>query len=169
MNLRNHSNVSNVRGRTAQYTHSFLPSTIDSWNALPNEAKEITTLDSFKSYLNIDKPVTNPLFYHGSRRAQVLHSRLRTDCSGLNHQLFPKNIIPSPLCTCGSIESTSHYLLICPNFTDIRAELFRSVSHIVDISLWIPLYGDENLSVQQNQRIFDAMHCFIIASKRFDN
>ena len=134
MNLRNNANVSNIRGRTAQYTHSFLPSTIDSWNALPNEAKEITTLDLFRSY-NINKPVPNPLFYYGSRRAQVLHSRLRSDCSGLNQQLFSQNIIPSPLCTCGSIESTSHYLLICPNFTDIRAVLFISISHIVDVSL----------------------------------
>jgi hypothetical protein len=41
-------------------------------------------------------------YYTGSRLGQILHSRLRMQCSSLNQHLYRKNIVDSPNCICGS-------------------------------------------------------------------
>jgi hypothetical protein len=37
---------------------------------------------------------TKPIYYYiGTRLGQILHARLRMQCSSLNHHLFRKNIV----------------------------------------------------------------------------
>ena len=48
-------------------------------------------------------------FSHGDRTLNILHTKLRLNCI-LNCDLHRYNIIDSPLCTCGKIEDTYHYL-----------------------------------------------------------
>jgi hypothetical protein len=48
-------------------------------------------------------------FYVGSRLGQIFHARIRMGCSALNSDLFRKNIVNSPHCTCGAIETPTHY------------------------------------------------------------
>ena len=61
---------------------------------------------SFKCLLNV------PVFYYsGPRNLQIMHTRLRTQCSALNSHLFNKNIVNSPLCLCRSEETSKHFLL----------------------------------------------------------
>jgi hypothetical protein len=55
-----------------------------------------------------DKPT---LFYVGSRLGQIVHARIRMECITLNSDLFRKNIVNSWRCTCGAIETPTHYLL----------------------------------------------------------
>jgi hypothetical protein len=47
--------------------------------------------------------------------------------------LFRKNIINSPHCTCGAIETPTHYLLNCPHYNIPRQR------HIFALNLPIPL------------------------------
>ena len=166
--LRNSSDVVGIASRTSFYQNSFLPSVINSWNSLPLETRSAESVDDFKRKLNSDKPVVNSLFYYGKRNLQVLHARLRTDCSSLNKHLFDKNIVQSPLCLCGQIENTYHFLFVCPNFHTQRQTMFTTVGSITDISLRALLYGDDNLSTDNNHIIFDAVHQFISTSKRFE-
>ena len=169
LNLRNSGDFRNVGSRTVQYSRSFVPSVIDAWNALPDEVKSADNIDSFKFLLNRDKPKPNQLYLHGERRLQVLHARLRTDCSSLNHHLFSRNIIDSPLCRCGVNETSNHYFIICPLFAVQRQVLFNTVSPLTNWRLKTLLYGDDNLSMELNKIIFQAVHSFISSTKRFAN
>ena len=44
-------------------------------------------------------------------------------CSSLNQHLYSKNIVDSPLCQCGAIETTEHHLLHCPLY-NVHRQLF---------------------------------------------
>ena len=166
-NLRNTHNIQLLHARTTGYYNSFLPSVIREWNTLPSQMRNASTLDEFKSLLNMDKIRTPNHFYTGDRKAQVLHTRLRTECSALNQDLFSKGVVDSPLCRCGLIENAHHFFFACPHYQTIRIDLFNSVSHLCSLSLKNLLYGDESLSTDTNSKIFLEVQKFIIKSKRF--
>ena len=69
-NLRNSNDLQTIAARTSQYYYSFLPSSIRAWNSLPGEAKEIDSVNSFKSYLKKDKRNIPKPYYTGTRKAQ---------------------------------------------------------------------------------------------------
>jgi hypothetical protein len=165
--LRNSSNLSNIPHRTSLYASSFLPSTINLWNSLPNEIKELDSLTAFKSYINRNKPKSNKLFYHGKRRLQILHTRLRTSCSSLNHHLFSKNIVASPLCSCGLQETTAHYFMKCSLYDNIRDDLVETLNLHGKFDLKTILFGNDVVNFDTNVKIFDAVHRFIDLSGRF--
>ena len=87
----------------------------------------------------------------GSRRAQILHARLRLGCSSLNFDLHRRSIVDSPLCSCGSVETVDHFLLHCPLLADI------SVRFLSDMPcppiLQNLLFKNENLPTDQNKVI----------------
>ena len=88
--LRNSNDLQTIDARTTLYYNSFLPSTVRAWNNVNDEAKQSNSINTFKSFLNKDKTHIPKHFYVGSRKAQVLHTRLRTNCSSLNLDLFLK-------------------------------------------------------------------------------
>ncbi|MCG8032214.1 MAG: endonuclease/exonuclease/phosphatase family protein [Candidatus Thiodiazotropha taylori] len=166
-NLRNSDNLQTIRANTNLYYNSFLPSTLREWNKLPAEVRQLPTLNSFKYYLSKDRRKVPKHYYHGNRKAQVLHTRLRTGCSSLNIQLFMKNIIDSPLCPCGSIENPQHYFFHCGLFQAPRTILLNAVEMIQTPSLNLLLYGDSGLSHEANCLLFEHVQKFIVQTKRF--
>ena len=118
--LRNADDFQVPLSRTSLYSTSFLPSTTREWNSIPSEFRNSDSLLQFKRYLNRNNVIIPTYYYKGLRKAQVMHTRLRTNCSALNHHLFSKNIVDSPLCSCGSIENNYHYLFNCQKYTEIR-------------------------------------------------
>lgn len=166
-NLRNSNNLRGINARTNQYQHSFLPKTAKDWNNLPFEMQQCTSVNSFKYNITKDKKQTPQYYYTGSRRVQVLHTRLRTNCSSLNLDLFLKNISETPLCSCGSIEDSQHYFFHCPNYQTQRTALINTISTIQTPSLNLLLYGNPNLSIAINNAIFERVHQFILDTKRF--
>ena len=113
-NTRRNNNIQTINCRTSFYKNPFLSSSVIEWrDGLKSSSKY-----ALKQYLKNNRTV--PKYYnHGNRRSQVLHARLRLNCSSLNEHLFNKNLVASNRCTCGQIESTSHYILHyvpkCPN------------------------------------------------------
>ena len=105
-NLRNSSDLRNVHARTNLFCNSFIPSKIRAWNDLSDEIRTVPFVASFKYQLN-----NNLKKYHdtGSRLGQILHARLRMECSSLNAHHYRKNIVPSPTCSGGGFESTCHF------------------------------------------------------------
>ena len=95
--------------RTA--TYSFLPTAIRDWNELSPVTRNAPTLNSFKHTLRNNQILVPKYFdtLHASRIAQILHNRIRLECSSLNSHLFKKNLTDNQLCSCGSIETTSHF------------------------------------------------------------
>ena len=104
--LRNSNDLQTVAARTNQYDLSFLSPSIKAWNNLPDEAKQTDSVNSFKHFLKKDKRTIPKQYYYGTRKALILHTRLRTNCSSLSLDLFLQNISDSPLCSCGRIETT---------------------------------------------------------------
>ena len=140
-NLRNVSDTRN----TQLYYNSFLPSAIREWNGLPCDIQDSSTVVSFKTRLNSNIALPPPYYSTGNRLDQIHHTRLQLHCSSLNQHLFSKNIIPNPLCTCGEIEDTRHYLLNCIRYRDIRQEMLTTVSSIFATSLNVLLFGNATL------------------------
>ena len=164
-NLRNSSDLRNVHARTNLFYNSFIPSTIRAWNDLSDEIKTEPSVALFKYRLNnnLKKP---PKYYDtGPRIGQILHTRLRMECSSLNAHLYRKNIIPSPTCSCRGFESIYHFFFQCPNYAVIRRRY---------LSIYLPtlntnqvLYGIADASVVENEALFSQVQQFKIHSKRF--
>ena len=67
----------------------------------------------------------------------MIHTRLRTCYSSLNYDLFLKNSLDNPLCSCnsGSVENAQHFLLNCRLYREQRIELYDTVSQYCNITL----------------------------------
>ncbi|KAK3095850.1 hypothetical protein FSP39_022138 [Pinctada imbricata] len=162
-NTRHSQNYINIHCRTSHFFNSFVPSTTRLWNNLPNDTKESESLNSLKHKLN--SSINIPRYYFdGTRRGQIYHARLRMKCSSLKHHLFLKNLEPSPYCSCGGIETTSHFLLLCPKYANERSVL-NSLE--IPVTCDLLLFGDENLDYETNKRIFITVQDFILKTKRF--
>ena len=127
-NLRNSNDLQTIDARTNQYYNSFLPSSVTNWNNLPVEVRQSASVNSFKQSLNKNKTHVPKYYYSGSRQGQILHVRLRTNCSALNLDLFMRNITDSPLCRCISIEDSQHFFFHCPYFQAPRYDLLNAAS-----------------------------------------
>ena len=55
--------------------------------------------------------------------------------------IFRRNLFASPLCSCGSIENTEHYLLHCPKYNDILRTTIHTLTDYTDINIALLLYG----------------------------
>ena len=140
-NLRNANDLQTINARTTLYYNSFLPSTIRAWNDLPLEAKQLESVNAFKYFLKRENVPVPKYYYTRKWKVQILHTRLRTNCSSLNLDLFVKNISDSPMCTCGSIEDAQHKFFHCVNYRPQRTELLNEVSIYSNPSLHLLLYG----------------------------
>ena len=164
-NLRNSNNIMTIRGRTNSYLSSLLPSTVRDWNDLPPEIAQSDSVASFRYNLIRDRTHVPKYFYSGNRH--VLYTRLRTQCSAFNHDLFKKNISDTPLC--GSVEYTHHLFFKCPFYNIVRNDLLQEVSTLHEVSLKLLLYGNGKLSNDLNTRIFESVHKYILKTKRFSS
>ena len=84
------------------------------WNGLPQDVRDLNSFGAFKRKLNADNTKPPSYFSSGSRLGQIYHVRLRTHCSSLNEHLFTKNIVDSPLCVCGEVETRTIICLTVP-------------------------------------------------------
>ena len=125
-NTRQSNNLVNIFTRTNLYSEYFLSSTIKLWNNLDINIRSSDSIATFKRFIQTTNDKTPVYYYVGTRIGQILHSRLRMNCSSLNSHLFFKNLVTSPTCSCGAIETTSHYLLYCPKYQITRNELLDS-------------------------------------------
>ena len=163
-NLRNTDQLQTIDSRTNLYYNSFLPSTVRAWRA---EVKQSQTTHSFKYYFNKNKTPVPKYYYSKNRKAQILHTRLRTNCSSLNLDLFLKGITDSPMCRCGSIENSQHFFFHCPYYQQQRNALLNVVSTYHRPTLDLLLYGESSLSYDVTMLIFENIYRFILNCKRF--
>ena len=169
--LRNAGNYVGIHANTRTYADSFLPSTIQAWNNLPDSIRSADTLATFKHLLTQDTPKVPKYYFCGDRFFQVLHTRLRTECSSLNQHLHKRNLVGNPYCICGEVESNTHYLWPGPRYTLMRDEMVTSISQITNLTITtdVLLFGTDEVSDEVNTTIFEAVQKFIKTSKRFAN
>ena len=163
--LRNPENSQQIPARTQSYGNSFLPSTIAEWNNLSSSIKNADSLNSFKRLLEQETPKLPEYYNTGNRHAQILHTRLRTNCSALNEHRFKRNLVPTPNCSCGAPETNCHYLLNCPRYTVPRAEMLATLRQILQYNMYITtniyLYGSNGINNDTNVAVFHSIHKFI--------
>jgi len=134
--LRNANNISLPTNRLTSFKQSFLPSSIRSWNRLPEHIKANPTVSTFKKALSETRgPEKPPPFYsYGSKESNILHTRLRLGTSFLNAHLFKlsSNLTDSPNCRCRMLtpETVKHFFLYCPLHAQARTELKRIIINI---------------------------------------
>ena len=164
-NTRRTRDIEHINCRTTFYKNSFLPSVINEWNSLPGEIKFNPSKNILKFYLNSSNKKTPKYYNAGSRIGQILHARLRLNCSNLNEHLFSKNLTASKYCSCGKVENTRHFLLECKKYTNIRERTVATLGR--NITLNTLLYGNDSLQFHENENIFKVVQTFIIDTGRF--
>jgi len=147
--------------RTETFRKSFIPSTVNLWNNLTQEERDLTELDNFKKKLKPESSL-NDLFLVGSRISNVKLAQLRMHCSKLNSHLHSLHVLDSPQCACGNdIEDIYHYFYDCPLFNNERHVFFQAIAHL-NISHWdMLLFGNDNLEYRDNVVLIHAVQSFI--------
>ena len=166
-NTRNASALPVVRTRTSLYHNSCIPSFVRLWNLQPDNIRLSPSIQALKYSLKSNISSKPFYYYTGSRLGQILHSRLRMQCSSLNQHLYRKNIVDSPNCICGLTEYTTHYSFHCPRYTAQRLMYINSISVPINLTTELLLFGSPKLAPNQNVELFLAIQTFVIRSKRF--
>ena len=92
-NLRNSNNYVLPRCRLRTSASSFIPSTTEIWNNLDMETRNSPTLSTFKNKIK-ENVFKSPEYYNeGCRKLNILHTRLRHQCSSLNADLTRVHIL----------------------------------------------------------------------------
>ena len=157
------------RCKTELCRNSFLPSASMLWNSLPFFVQEYHSIGQLKHYLSSLDTLIPSYYYRGKRREQVLHCKLRLGISDLNYDLCRRHLSCNPACSCQNPQETAeHFLIHCPNYQLHRAQ---TISHVPadQISIKNLLFGNSDLSVAENEVIFNAVQSFIRLSGRFGN
>ena len=87
-NLHNANNMQSLVTQTYPFFNSFFPSTIHAWNELSGEMKRANTVSAFKYQPNRNENSPPKLLHAGTKRGQILHTRLCLECSSLNSHLY---------------------------------------------------------------------------------
>lgn len=153
--------------RIDKYGQSFIPAALSLWNELDEVMRDISDHNKFKEAI-VTKTSCNPLFYYGTRKANILHCQIRLHCSNLKAHLVELHVLDDPTCLCSyGSEDTKHFLLQCPLYYRQRMVLSNIVTTFTRFAEEILLFGDPNLDFETNCIIFSAVHNFITDSGRF--
>ena len=179
---RNANNVPQFRFNYNFFKNSFFPSVIAEWNNLDLGIRNSESINIFKkSILNFIRPIPNSTFNCHNPRGIKFITRLRLGLSHLREHKFKNSFQDclNPFCDCGNgeIETSSHYLLHCPNYTNERSVLLNKIRQIDSKILekndcmitQILLFGDQAFNDNVNTAILNATMDYLTSSKRFDN
>ena len=163
------------------FKNTYFPSTIMEWNKLDWEIKNSESIVTFKKrILSFIRPSANSTFNCHNPRGIKLLSRLRLGLSHLREHKFKHSFQDSlnPFCSCGKgeVETSSHYLLHCSNYSEERLALLNTIKNI-DMSILqqsdskltsVLLFGNTSYGNNKNTFILDATIDYIISTGRFD-
>ena len=91
------------------------------------------------------------------------------NCSPFNkHLAYNLHVIENPTCDCGlSVENNCHFLLECRLYTPHRQSMLNKLHFLLTITTDFLLYGDYNLTFEQNKVVFEAVQEFLKESGWF--
>ena len=131
---RNADNIPLFNIKRNFYKNSFFPASIIEWNNLDPNLRNLENCGIFKNnILKFSRPKPNSFFQCCNLKGIRLITRLRLELSHLREHKFKYNFqnCLNPLSSCGSsIESTSHFLILCPIFHDKRDTLLSTLNNI---------------------------------------
>jgi hypothetical protein len=106
----------------------------------------------------------------GSRKFNILHTRLQHQCSSLKADLIKIHVVHDPKWSCGSpIEDAIHYFLECQLYNNQRISLFNDLINMnIEINIETLLFGNDTYNTDHtNSKIFEKVRCFIKQTKIF--
>ncbi|PJE77993.1 hypothetical protein CI610_03077 [invertebrate metagenome] len=168
--LRNNEKYRIPNFRLSITNQSFLPSSLTMWNSIHSDIRSMP-FSAFKSALAPNLPCSVPPYYLiGDRKLNIIHTKLRHECSSLNHDLYRSNLVQNSNCVnCGYYcENAYHFFFECQSYTNARVVLLNHLSDLdINISLRLLLFGNENMSLDLNCVVFNKVQNFIKSSGRF--
>ena len=100
--------------RLETFSKSFFPSTIRLWNSLEPNFKSMQITSKVKQTLRGNLLKVSNYYIIGSRKCNIIDTRLKHQCSSLGTDLFRANIVNDHNCPCGCpLKDDIHYLLEC--------------------------------------------------------
>ena len=161
------------------FKNSFFPSTIIEWKNLDSDIRNSENLALFKKrILAFIRPPANSTFHCLNPNGLKLITRLRLGLSHLRFHKFKHSFQDTlnPICNCGTVETTIHYLLLCPNYSNERLTLFNKLQSIDESILSkdnsniskVLLFADNSFNDAKNTSVLTASIEYIISTKRFD-
>ena len=146
-NLRSQRNIHIPRSRTNLYEDSFIPKHP---KIGIHYQKVLHFVEQYNLWVNLgdiwikDKTIVPNYFYFGQRKLQVIHTRLRLNCSSLGSDLLKNHISENADCLFYNVPQTAeHYLLHCNAFGYIRLQTINSLGIAVNVKILLkgcPLY-----------------------------
>jgi len=111
----------------------------------------------------------SPAFLVGTRHEQTILSRLRCGTNNLNASKAKFNLLASPLCACGEIETVHHFLLRCPMHESYRTVMIKAIR-----TFWKGYINDElllgvaspKLNMAQSAMVVTVVATFVRSTKR---
>ena len=173
-----------IKCESYRYRNSFFPDSMSMWNDLGPNLRESKSISKFKnSLLKLYRPVKKSIFNvheNGIKwifQLRVKLSPLKSHKKSHKFAGYEDPLFGNCSCSMGIAETTSHFLLHCPNFTFHRRTLFDTVNPILqaynipflDDNLFehLLLYGNEKFKYEENQKILKATIKFIRNTSRF--
>ena len=147
----------------------FFPAVISKWNSLDVNILNSSSINVFKKeLLKFIRPEPNSTYSIHDTKELELFTRFRLGLTHLGDHIFRHNFpdFTSPMCSCGQdIETTTHFLLHCPNHHCARKILFHKITQV---SGTISRHSDstitKNLLFGDNKLHFET---FISLTERF--
>ena len=171
-NLRNGDNYNIPKCRLELYKKSFVPDSISKWNSLSTELRQATSIKQFRkgvSSNNFNNPKPPVYFSYGRRMLNIIHTKLRHKCI-LKYDLYRRNIVDSPLCSCGIQEDAYHFFFTCNKYSKFRYKLMDNLLRLKDLNIidtHLLLWGNDVLSTEVNNCIFSYVQTYIHETNRF--
>ena len=161
--------------RTQRYANSFFPYCVNQWEALDSEIKSSTSVQTFKNKINEHIRPEPSLCCDHNRHGMRRLTQIRVDLR--DHRFNHSFNCLSPRCPCGiEDETTSHFLVRCPRYKNLRLVYLSKISQIInsDVSILpldhltdLLLYGSKAYNAITNDLILTETIIYIYKSERF--
>ena len=163
--------IFNVKNNYFKYC--FFPSHVIEWNRFHSSIRNSESLALFKkSIFAFVRVLANSAFQCHNPKGLKLITRLRLGLSHLRFHKFKHSFQDTlnPICNCGTVETTVHYLLHCPNFSNERLIFFNKLqstdANILskdDSNIFkVLLYSDHSFNDEKNTSFLTASFVYII-------
>ena len=171
--------MSSLKNRHNFFKDSFFPAVISEYNSLDVNIRNSSSINVFKKeLLKFIRPVPNSTYNINDSKGLTLLTRLRLGLNHLGDHKFRHNFqdCVSSMCSCDQdIETTTHFLLHCPNHHCARKTLFHKINQVSGNILRqsdsaitkILLFGDIKLDFETNKILLMSTIEFISLTERF--
>lgn len=110
-----------------------------------------------------------PWTSYRNRSIETALARLRIGHVGLNKHLCRFNLSSTNLCSCGCVETVTHFLLQCPNYAVARTDLQVGL-HDLNIAVTVKnMLGGGKFTSQTQCKIQHLVAQYLIATKKLGN